>query len=76
MGSQLWYLILDAIKMDTRPRDSPVVALTEEVRCPFSDLNSVLIKHFLCAKPEVGISTYLNVSVSLSLGGIIAPYCG
>ena len=51
MESQFWHLIFDAVKMDTPPSDSPVVAGTSELDQPFSDLNSVFIKQLQCAKP-------------------------
>ena len=61
--SQLWHLILDAIKMDTPPRDGPVVARTEEMDCPFLDLNSVFIKDLYMLSPEMSFSTNINQCV-------------
>lgn len=54
MELQLWHLVFDAIKVDTPPSDSPVVAGTGEVGHLFSDLNSIFIKQLQCAKPRGG----------------------
>ena len=51
---QLCQVIVGAVRMDASSRDSPGMAGTGEAGCPFSDLNSIFMKHLLRAKPRDG----------------------